>query len=124
MSRYYMEDSNKAMAGVIGETIAQASLSTDVLVLRLESGKRFTLADEGQSCCENRYMTCDDDLATFAGAQVVSIEQLEGPQGDGGNDCHDTEFVHLRTTKGTIVCQTHNEHNGYYGGFLIKATLN
>src|SRR6187399_1748880 len=35
----------------------------DGLLIVFEGGRYLRLTDEGQSCCEHRYMTCDDDLS-------------------------------------------------------------
>jgi len=82
------------------------------------------LMDGGQTCCEARYMKCDDDLSQFVGAEVVSVEKREGPdEKNEYGDEHETCFLHVNTSRGTIVACCHNEHNGYYGGFALEATL-
>jgi hypothetical protein len=93
--------------------------------LRFEfDGGAVDLYDAGQSCCESRYMKCDDDLAQFAGAEVVSVEVRDGPTEKAEYDQdHETCFLHVNTNRGTIVACCHNEHNGYYGGFALEASL-
>lgn len=93
----------------------------DRLNIEFEGGGNLLIWDSGQSCCEHRYMTTDDDLASFVGAKLVDIEVLDGPSGEGNGDCHDTQFVRVNTTAGTVTVVTHNEHNGYYGGFEINS---
>lgn len=73
--------------------------------------------DNGQSCCERRYITCDDELDSYVGAKIVGLEAVCGPDVDAEYDVHEQMFVKLETTSGTITLTTHNEHNGYYGGF-------
>ena len=34
---------------------------------------------------------------------------------------HEVQFLNIETSLGIITFETHNEHNGYYGGFYIKA---
>lgn len=95
----------------------------DACVITLEGGGKLTIKDDGQSCCESRYMSCDDDLASLAGGQLVDIDMdAGGDTGEAGDwgDCHETMFVKVRTTKGDFTLVTHNEHNGYYGGFSLK----
>lgn len=83
--------------------------------------------DNGQSCCERRYITCDDELDSYVGAKIVGFEAVRGPDveleadEDGwvSGDAHEQMFVKLETTSGTITLTTHNEHNGYYGGFAL-----
>ena len=99
--------------------------SEDELRIGLEDGTVLVLWDDGQSCCENRYMRTDDDLASFVGDIFLGIEILSGPEqhdGDYGY-IHESQFLHVRTSGGTVVCSSHNEHNGYYGGFSIRARL-
>ena len=113
-----------------GQTITRAWIDAEAnngdgaLHMRLDDGRTLTLTDVGRSCCESRYMTCDDDLATFAGATLRDIELREGSEAeDEDSEVHETMFVHVITDKGTIVVTTHNEHNGYYGGFWPRLAL-
>lgn len=107
----------------LGKTIASAKLSSDeALVLRFADGTGLRLADEGQSCCEHRYMTTDDDLSYFVDAELRDIEIAEAPDGEGSGECHERQFLRVKTTKGDFTMETHNEHNGYYGGFYIRAS--
>ena len=83
----------------------------------------ITIRDDGQSCCETRYMTTDDDLPSFVGAKLLGYDIVQVDCGDTEyGDCHDQMFVKVETTKGTITLVTHNEHNGYYGGFAVNAS--
>lgn len=75
--------------------------------------------DDGQSCCENRYMTTDDDLPSFVGAKLVSFDIVDAANVDTEYDVHEQTFVKLETTAGTITLVSHNEHNGYYGGINV-----
>ena len=44
--------------------------------------------------------------------------------GSQESDCsfmdHDVVFVDIRTDKAFVTIATHNEHNGYYGGFELS----
>jgi hypothetical protein len=105
--------------------IAHASVDseTETLSIKFEgcSGK-LLIWDNGQSCCETRYMSTDDLLPTFTGAKLVGFEVVDGPDiEDEYGDAHEQMFVKLETTMGTITLVTHNEHNGYYGGFDIES---
>lgn len=115
-------DSVEAFKEALGKKIAVVKLNGDELQFTMEDGYRFGLYDDGQSCCERRYMVCDDDLASFAGATLMDGEVASAPDDDGGNDdAHEVQFLRVHTDKGVIVCSNHNEHNGYYGGFAIRA---
>lgn len=88
------------------------------LLLELEGGHSLVLTDEGQSCCENRYMTCDDHVQDYVGASFNGYEfDSDVPGEDFGDDVHERAFFRVSTSRGAIVVTTHNEHNGYYGGF-------
>lgn len=115
-----------AASTMFGKRIAQVEFSSDALVIRVDDGHSVRITDEGQSCCESRYMTCDDDLATYVGATLVSMDLEDGPdiaQDNGYGESHETQFLRISTDLGTITVCTHNEHNGYYGGFAVTALV-
>jgi hypothetical protein len=111
-----------AVKSSLGKTILSAWLKDDVLRLTFTDGTTLKLWDDGQSCCESRYMVCDADLPAFTGATLVNIELREGPSLPAGEE-HETQFLNVVTSKGIIDAVTHNEHNGYYGGFWIVASV-
>ena len=96
----------------------------DELRLELDIGV-LVFYDDGQSCCEHRYMHTDDDLQSFVGASFISAEIREvGEKEDKDNwIVHEIDFLLIHTTLGTFTVETHNEHNGYYGGFSVVARL-
>jgi hypothetical protein len=110
----------------LGSPITEVRQDGDALNMLFAEGT-LTIRDDGQSCCESRYMTTDDDLPSFVGAKLVAFDEAAGPNieeepdesGYSYNDPHETMFVRLHTTAGTITLVTHNEHNGYYGGFNV-----
>jgi hypothetical protein len=89
------------------------------LCVVFEDGAQLQFSDAKQECCERRYMTCDDDLQSFTGARFVGWEVLNAPDRDHDRDEHEVQFLHVRTDGGAIVCETHNEHSGAYGGFNV-----
>ena len=114
-------DSADAFGAALGKTIAAVTLDSDKgLRIAFSDGTAILLSDDGQSCCESRYMTCDDDLASFVGAKLMGGEVAEGPTTDNDGACHETAFLRVHTDRGDLVCCTHNEHNGYYGGFSVR----
>lgn len=114
------EESVAAYRSSIGKTIERVRQEGDDLCLDFDDGTGLKLSDEGQSCCEHRYMRTDDDLSYYAGSILHEVEIADAPSIDDG-DVHDVQFLNVRTSKGVFVMQTHNEHNGYYGGFHIVA---
>ena len=113
-----------AIKASLGKVIKSVVASESDLTLEFQDGSRLTLWDDGQSCCETRYMTCDDtDLSTYKGATLQNIEVVAGGEVDKNWEVHETQFLNIVTDWGTIQAVTHNEHNGYYGGFSIAARL-
>ena len=113
-----------AFMKVVGKKIMDVRLQNDVLFMSFGSQGSLYITDEGQSCCENRYITTDDKLEDYVGGNLLNIEIKPVPiptLADDSDECHDIEFVEISTTKGSFVLVTHNEHNGYYGGFSIQA---
>lgn len=121
-------ESLDAFMKVVGKKIMDVRLQNDVLFMSFGSQGALYITDEGQSCCENRYITTDDKLEDYVGGNLLNIEvkpvpvpMLENRDPEDYSDVHDIEFVEISTTKGSFVLVTHNEHNGYYGGFSIQA---
>lgn len=93
------------------------------LRLGLSGGKTIEIWDDGQSCCERRYMTCDDDVKSLVGQELRRIEAKPGPDvEDDYGDYHEQVFVEVGGDRGFITIANHNEHNGYYGGFGLTIT--
>lgn len=118
------EETVTAFQKGVGQTIRKVELAGDALVFDFENGYRMKLFDDGQSCCESRYMRTDDNLAEFVGAKLLNarIEDAAPPPKDA-NDYgdHEIQLLVVETDKGNFVMSNHNEHNGYYGGFSIEA---
>lgn len=91
--------------------------------IHFDDGCSIRIRDGGQSCCEHRYMTCDDDVSKIIGSKLTNIELREGPteEMEWGNE-HQTMFVEIATDECFVTLTTHNEHNGWYGGFSIVIT--
>ena len=84
------------------------------------------ISDQGQSCCERRYMVTDDSLVQFIGAKILGFELREAPsptKTEAYDEDHEVQFLVILTDKGNITFSNHNEHNGYYGGFSICASV-
>lgn len=83
-------------------------------------GSHYKIYDNGQRCCEKRWMTCDDDLSMFQGCTISDIEILDYKESDDEDECGDVEdiqFLRIMTNLGDFRICMHNNHNGYYGGF-------
>lgn len=94
---------------------------------KIETNKQVILflINNGQGCCEEwGYMTSEDDLESFIGSELVSIENVEEFNGKIKktfvNDFYNEEpsdsiLINLNTSKGTLQFALYNDHNGYYG---------
>ena len=119
------EDSVQAFNASVNKTITALEIVDNQLLFTFEDNSQMALFDDGQSCCEDRYMNTDDDLETFIGSQLLSAEVREGPTKDIDYEeilgTLETEFLIVSTSTGQFTVVNYNEHNGYYGGFLISA---
>lgn len=107
----------------IGKALASLVLDEhDRLLLSFTDGSSLCFVDDGQTCCECRYMRTDDDLDGFVGAQFLSaqIKDAPGMPDDDGN-VHEVQFLEIQTSKGCLTLSSHNEHNGCYSGFDVRA---
>lgn len=110
------EQQHTAFAEAVGKMIANVALVEDELIFTFKDGYKIGIRDDGQSCCEHRYMTCDDDLSYFVGAYLCDAEVRDGPKDDESGEPHEQQFLIVTTNKGDFTVANHNEHNGYYGG--------
>jgi len=115
-------ESVAAFTGALGKTIATAELKDDALRLTFVEGGGIQFSDEGQSCCEHRYMQTDDELSSFVGSKLVGAEIKEAPNAEDEYGEHEIEFLEIQTSTGVFTMASHNEHNGYYGGFCIRVS--
>jgi len=116
------KDTVDAIKSSLGKTITKVRLDENILDFLFEDGSKLNLWDNGQSCCEQRYMTTADNLEEFAGAQLLDFELKGSEPGTPESDSeHEIEFLDVKTSKGVFQVANHNEHNGYYGGFDIVA---
>lgn len=105
----------------VGKVVENAYIHENKLYIDFEDGTKIRIYDDGQTCCELRYMTCDDNPADLIGTWV-SAQVQDGPSLQGDYvyaEPHDQQFLVVQTSKGTITIANHNEHSGYYGGFVM-----
>jgi hypothetical protein len=116
------EETVAAYQATLGKTIERVWMEEgDPGLLRFlfTDGTGAQVFDDGRSCCETRYMTTDDNLGDFAGATFLGIVLRKGPDIEGDYSDHEQQFLLVNTSLGTFTMVTHNEHNGYYGGFAV-----
>lgn len=113
--------SSKNPSDYYGRRIKTAVLKDDEIKIRFDDGKRIKIWDSGQSCCETRYMKCDDELSELNGQKLVKIvvKEVDSKPGEH-DDTHEVCFLEIVGNKSSVTVSTHNEHNGYYGGFCLS----
>lgn len=121
---HYLSDGTEHSADeYYGQTVMSAEIADDKLTLGLSpSGKLIEIWDNGQSCCESRYMRTDDDVKSLIGRKLTSIEAKEAPNEPDDYGDHEVVFIEVQTDGGFITVSNHNKHNGYYGGFGLTIT--
>ena len=111
-----------------GRTITNAYLDevfngdSGAMTLEFDDGVKIRIWDDGQSCCESRYITCDDDPKSLVGSKLKDIVVTGSDDSESDYDVHEKVFIEVATDQGHIKFVTHNEHNGYYGGFGLTIT--
>lgn len=109
----------------IGRKISNAEMVNwsanewDKLILSFTDGTQMSIYDGGQCCCESRYMSTDDNITDLIGKTLCYIDRKSAEYLDG-DEYHEICFVEIGTLEGeTVTLCSHNEHNGYYGGFSL-----
>ena len=115
------EETVNAVQTSIGKIIEKVSLEDNKLVFNFTDGTGLKMFDDGQSCCEDRYMSTDDDLNGFKGATLLDFELKNVSNVENEYEVHEIQFLDVKTSNGVFQMANHNEHNGYYGGFWIAA---
>ena len=109
-----------------GKSICSFLLEEEALLIRFTDDSALKLFDEGQQCCEQRYLRSDDDFRAVEGAQFLDAQVREAAESAflvDTNNCgiHEVQFLVILTSLGELTISAHNEHNGYYGGFTLSA---
>lgn len=115
------EETVNVVKSSLNKTIKSINLNESTLALRFTDDTEMYLFDDGQWCCEHRYMTTDDDLREFEGAKLLDLELKDAPDEEDEWGAHEIQFLDVKTDKGVFQIANHNEHNGYYGGFCLVA---
>lgn len=114
------KDTVEAYHAAMNKKISDITVSGDKLTISFDDKSKLVIRDDGQSCCELRYMVCDDDLSHYIGAVYRGCELLPVEELKCESDEHEVQFLKINTSNGFFKIANHNEHNGYYGGFSIE----
>lgn len=111
----------ETIRSALGKVILNLYLEENRLHCCFSDGPHIAIWDDGQSCSESRYMATDDELAYFIGARLFNIEVRDAPNMPDEWGEHEVQFLVITTSLGAFTIANHNEHNGGYGGFWMKA---
>ena len=114
--------SDKDPKDYYGKVITDADINEDRMIIELDGETTIKIYDNGQSCCEHRYITCDDNPKDLIGGVLSKIETSDSGEKEDDWETHEWVFIEVGTDKDHIKFCTHNEHNGYYGGFGLTVT--
>ena len=117
------EETVEAVKSSLNKTIEKVWIDQekDRLMFTFSDGTGMYLFDDGQSCCEHRYMVTADTLSEYCNSTLLDVEIKNGPDEDDEYGTHEVQFLDVKTNKGVFQIANHNEHNGYYGGFWLAA---
>ena len=104
----------------VGEIITNAVFDGDSQITLSFGNKRLSISDEGQSCCEHRYMNVQDDISYLIGKTYLGWELSDYTEEDESYAVHEIQFLNIKTSDYVLQVANHNQHNGYYGGFCIE----
>lgn len=74
----------------VGKIIKSISMDGDHLYINFTDGIKIDIFDDGQSCCEYRYMRTDDDIQSIVGKTIVSILSKDAPNEPDGYGDHES----------------------------------
>ena len=118
------DETRTAVQGSLDKTISSVFITDDNLYINFTDNTALRIWDGGQSCCEHRYMVCDDDLTEYVGAKLTNVYSKPATFTDEDwGTVHETMFVDFETTNGVFTIVNHNSHNGYYGGFSVEGEI-
>ena len=112
-----------ALQSCVGRRIVSMRIAENRLYIRCEDQTTLIIWDDARYCCETRYMYTADNLQYFEGAVLMNCTVCCGrvvPLDEDQDEVNDVMFVNIETSKGVCTIETHNDHNGYYGGFCLE----
>ena len=118
------DETQAVLKSAIGKTIVYVEIRKNKLVFKFTDQTMLYIFDDGQSCCENRYMDTDDQLWEYSDAVLLDFNLKDAPNVEDEYGVHEVQFLDVKTSEGVFTISSHNEHNGYYGGFWIVAKTN
>lgn len=104
-----------------GKKILDAKFINNEILIIFDDGVKIKIWDDVQSCCEYRYITTDDKIESLVGQTLIEIRTKEvADQKTKYDEVHEIVFIEIQGSQSVVTFCTHNEHNGYYGGFGLS----
>lgn len=100
-----------------GREIIGASFDEYEVILEFDTKEKLRIRDDGQQCCEDRYMRTDDNIEDLIGCKLRNIEAREAHESEAD---HEVVFLVIQADHEEVSISTHNEHNGFYSGFELE----
>jgi hypothetical protein len=127
MRKYYNVLNRSAIEPCKNKIIETIRFYENLISIVFSDNTALELKDATSGCCNQTYLTCDDDLSSFTGQRLIDVDlgvitHYEDDTAEpGGNNCHDIVFLNVRLASGeVIVFSGHNHHNGGYEGFDVN----
>ena len=88
------DETRIAIQDSLNKTISGVFITDDNLYINFDDNTALRIWDGGQSCCEHRYMVCDDELNDYIGAKLTNVysKPVTFTDDDWGGK-HETMFV-------------------------------
>jgi hypothetical protein len=118
------------------------TLLDNTITLYSKNFLRVEITDEGQQCCENRFIHTEDNLEIYGLGKLIKLdyEEIEVEQENIKSKIQylvsvpqdpddEVEMAFLKITFQNIVTinnfmfNTYNIHKGYYGGFMPELRI-
>jgi hypothetical protein len=122
------QETLKTIGSCLGKVIEKVMLAYDhesreSIIIIFTDGTALNLFDDGQQCCEKRWLASDDKSEDVAGGVLMDVQMEEGVDDEGSEDILQSQFIRIITDKAPYVVTAYNKHNGSYDGITVKAEI-
>lgn len=105
----------------VGKKIKKIEVKENQVLIEFTNGALIAFESDEPDCCAHHYMSTDDIVDEHVDSKLIdAIIKPHKEVKDDGGDTHEMMFFEIVTTKGSIYCVSHNQHNGYYGGVGVN----
>jgi hypothetical protein len=110
----------------IGKVISKISINKDgnQIDIEFKDGTAIGFKSDEPDCCASHYIVTDDKLEDYVNAKLHDVIKKPASREESEHgDVLETIFFEIVTSKGSIICRSHNSHNGYYGGVGVNLVI-